>query len=111
MQAFYKFFISILNLMIAKVVCRKQYVSHLSRVNQNMMSYQHTYHSKTTKGIPPRIEEMIQYVEPGKKIETKTLEEIAFVSLNNTPVKMQIVQGDITQEETDAIVNPTDQFL
>jgi len=54
---------------------------------------------------------MIQYVEPGKEIETKVLEEIAFVSLNNNPVIMQIVQGDITQEETDAIVNPTDQFL
>lgn len=34
---------------------------------------------------------MIQYVEPGKEIETKVLEEIAFVSLNNAPVIMQIV--------------------
>ena len=97
--------------MLAKLVCRKQSVSHLSRANQSMMSYQHTYSNKTTKGIPPRIGEMIQYVEPGQQIETKVLEEIAFVSLNNAPVIMQIVQGDITQEETDAIVNPTDQFL
>jgi len=98
--------------MLAKsLVSRGQYVSHLSRVNQSMMSYQHTYHNKTTKGIPPLVERMIQYVEPGHSIETKVLEEIAFVSLNNSPVIMQIVQGDIVQEETDAIVNPTDQFL
>ena len=82
--------------MLARVMSR-----HLSRVKQ----------SAATKVIPARIEEMIQYVEPGKELESRILEEIAFVSLHNTPVIMQIVQGDITREDTDAIVNPTDQFL
>ena len=82
--------------MLARVMSR-----HLSRVNQ----------SAATKVIPARIKEMIQYVEPGKELESRILEEIAFVSLHNTPVIMQIVQGDITREDTDAIVNPTDQFL
>ena len=29
----------------------------------------------------------------------------------NTPITVQVVQGNIALEETDAIVNPTDQFL
>ena len=87
--------------MFVSIARRSQYTSHLSRVHL----------STATKVIPSRIEQMIQYVQPGKQIETKILEQLTFVSLNNTPVVMQIVQGDITQEETDAIVNPTDQFL
>jgi O-acetyl-ADP-ribose deacetylase (regulator of RNase III) len=38
------------------------------------------------------------------------LGEITFVSPVNTPITVQIVQGDLTQEISDAIVNPTDQF-
>ena len=44
------------------------------------------------------------------QLETKVLGEITLVSSVNTPIKVQIVQGDLTQENTDAIVNPTDQF-
>ena len=38
------------------------------------------------------------------------LGEITLVSSVNTPIKVQIVQGDLTQENTDAVVNPTNQF-
>jgi len=53
---------------------------------------------------------MIQWPGAGDQLETKVLGEITLVSSVNTPIKVQIVQGDLTQENTDAIVNPTDQF-
>ena len=60
--------------------------------------------------LPSELHSMIQWPGAGDKLETKVLGEITLVSSVNTPIKVQIVQGDLTQENTDAIVNPTDQF-
>lgn len=61
---------------------------------------------------PSDVYNLIQRPQADEKLETKVLAEICVVANRfNTPINIQIVQGDIVQEETDAIVNPTDQFL
>ena len=65
---------------------------------------------RTTTAVPNSILDMIQRPIPGDKIKPIVLGEITLVSPVNTPIKLQLVQGDLVKENTDAIVNPTDQF-
>ena len=60
--------------------------------------------------LPSEVHNMIQRPRAGDKLENTILGEINLVSSVNTPITVQIVQGDLVQENTDGIINPTDQF-
>ena len=95
--------------MLVKLLARKNYASHVSQVAQAASTPY--YYSKTgASGKQIALDVHIQRPSPGEKIDTTILGEISLVSRVNTPILLQVVQGDLTHEMTDAIVNPTDQF-
>lgn len=61
-----------------------------------------------SKYLPSEIHSKIQWPGAGDRLETTLLGEITLVSSVNTPITVKIIQGDLTQESTDAIINPTD---